>query len=110
MSALTVAQRECLSFIIAHDASHGCIPTYQEIGEGIGLKSKSGIHRLITALEERGFIRRLPAHARSIEILFDENGAPRSEATVRLLAIENAALRAQVAELAKRVTAEGEVR
>ncbi len=66
---LTRKQNELLRFI--HERSHdsGVPPSFDEMKIALDLKSKSGIHRLITALEERGFIRRLPNRARAIEIL-----------------------------------------
>ena len=49
--------------------SSGVSPSYEEMKHSLNLKSKSGIHRLITALEERGFIRRLPHKARALEVI-----------------------------------------
>lgn len=66
---LTKKQRELLLFINERLNSDGVSPSFDEMKEALGLKSKSGIHRLITGLEERGFIRRLPHRARAIEIL-----------------------------------------
>ncbi len=66
---LTPKQYELLKFIHQRVKERGIPPSYDEMKEALGLRSKSGIHRLITALEERGFIRRLPHRARAIEII-----------------------------------------
>jgi SOS-response transcriptional repressor LexA len=55
---LTAKQKQLLDFIIDYGTEHGHAPRYIEMMEGIGLKAKSGVTRLIHALEERGFIRR----------------------------------------------------
>ena len=65
---LTRKQHELLLFINRHLTENGVSPSFDEMKEALGLKSKSGIHRLITGLEERGFIRRLPHRARALEI------------------------------------------
>jgi repressor LexA len=66
---LTRKQFELLTFIHNRIKQTGVSPSFEEMKEALNLKSKSGIHRLITALEERGFIRRLPHRARALEIL-----------------------------------------
>ncbi len=66
---LTPKQKELLMFIYERVKESGVPPSFDEMKEALDLKSKSGIHRLITALEERGFIRRLPHRARALEIL-----------------------------------------
>jgi len=66
---LTRKQKELLMFIHERVKESGVPPSFDEMKEALDLKSKSGIHRLITALEERGFIRRLPHRARALEIL-----------------------------------------
>jgi repressor LexA len=66
---LTRKQKELLVLIRDRLASDGVSPSFDEMKEELGLKSKSGIHRLITGLEERGFIKRLPHRARALEIL-----------------------------------------
>ena len=66
---LTRKQLELLDFINVHLQRDGVPPSFDEMKAALDLKSKSGIHRLITALEERGFIRRLAHRARAIEIL-----------------------------------------
>jgi repressor LexA len=66
---LTRKQHELLLFLHAHLSDNGVSPSFDEMKEALGLKSKSGIHRLITGLEERGFIRRLAHRARAIEVV-----------------------------------------
>jgi len=66
---LTVKQHELLKFINGRLAEDGVSPSFDEMREALDLKSKSGVHRLISALEERGFIRRLPNRARALEVL-----------------------------------------
>ena len=66
---LTAKQRELLLFIDARLKEGGISPSFDEMREALDLKSKSGVHRLISALEERGFIRRLPNRARALEVV-----------------------------------------
>lgn len=66
---LTEKQRELLVFINTRLTATGVSPSFDEMKEALNLRSKSGIHRLITALEERGFLRRLPNRARALEVL-----------------------------------------
>ena len=66
---LTKKQHELLIFIHDRLKEKGVPPSFEEMKEAVALKSKSGIHRLITGLEERGFIRRLPNRARALEVL-----------------------------------------
>ena len=66
---LTRKQIELLRFIDTRLRNSGVPPSFDEMKEALDLKSKSGIHRLILALEERGFIRRLPNRARALEVL-----------------------------------------
>lgn len=66
---LTAKQHELLLFIQSHLAETGISPSFDEMRDAIGLKSKSGVHRLIGALEEREFLRRLPNRARALEVL-----------------------------------------
>lgn len=66
---LTAKQHELLRFIHERLQETGVPPSFDEMKEALDLKSKSGIHRLIIALEERGFIRRLPNRARAVEVL-----------------------------------------
>ncbi|MBN2760587.1 MAG: transcriptional repressor LexA [Rhodobacteraceae bacterium] len=66
---LTRKQIELLKLIHDRMEKEGVAPSFDEMKDALDLRSKSGIHRLITALEERGFIRRLPHRARAIEVL-----------------------------------------
>jgi repressor LexA len=66
---LTAKQRELLLFIDDRLKQDGVSPSFDEMREALDLKSKSGVHRLISALEERGFIRRLPNRARALEVV-----------------------------------------
>ena len=66
---LTRKQSELLEYLTTHLASHDVPPSFDEMRDALGLASKSGIHRLVSGLEERGYIRRLPNRARAIEIL-----------------------------------------
>jgi repressor LexA len=66
---LTAKQRELLLFIDNRLKDEGISPSFDEMREALDLKSKSGVHRLISALEERGFIRRLPNRARALEVV-----------------------------------------
>ena len=81
---LTRKQHELLLYINDYLERFGVSPSFDEMKDGLGLKSKSGIHRLITGLEERGFIYRLPHRARALEVKrlpgytvpeFDSNGS-----------------------------------
>lgn len=83
---LTRKQHELLRFIHDRLREDGVPPSFDEMKEALDLRSKSGIHRLIMALEERGFIRRLPNRARAIEVLklpeqAVPNGTPRGRFT-----------------------------
>jgi repressor LexA len=69
MHMLTRKQHELLLFINGRLAQTGVSPSFDEMKDALGLKSKSGIHRLISGLEERGFIRRLPHRARALEVV-----------------------------------------
>ena len=66
---LTKKQLELLTFLKNHLKKNDVPPSFDEMKDALNLKSKSGIHRLVSALEERGFIRRLPNRARAIEII-----------------------------------------
>ncbi|CAN5312532.1 transcriptional repressor LexA [soil metagenome] len=66
---MTSKQQELLSFIHRRLEEGGVSPSFEEMKDALDLRSKSGIHRLISALEERGFIRRLPNRARALEVL-----------------------------------------
>ena len=66
---LTAKQHELIRFIQQRLEDTGISPSFEEMKEALDLKSKSGVHRLISALEERGFIRRLPNRARALEVI-----------------------------------------
>ena len=66
---LTAKQHELIQFIQQRLEETGISPSFEEMKEALDLKSKSGVHRLISALEERGFIRRLPNRARALEVI-----------------------------------------
>jgi repressor LexA len=66
---LTRKQHELLAFINGRLAETGVSPSFEEMKEALSLRSKSGVHRLISALEERKFIRKLPNRARALEVL-----------------------------------------
>lgn len=80
---LTKKQHELLMFINERLGQSGVSPSFDEMKDALGLKSKSGIHRLITGLEERGFIRRLPHRARALEVLRIPDGISAPAATAR---------------------------
>lgn len=93
---LTRKQHELVCFINDRLEETGISPSFEEMKEALDLKSKSGVHRLISALEERNFIRRLPNRARALEVLrmperperkaarpASSNAAPASQANVR---------------------------
>lgn len=84
---LTRKQLDLLDFINRRMARDGVPPSFDEMKDALDLRSKSGIHRLITALEERGFIRRLPHRARALEIvkLPESLGGPASGFTPRVI-------------------------
>jgi len=81
---LTAKQHELIRFIQQRLEETGISPSFEEMKEALDLKSKSGVHRLISALEERGFIRRLPNRARALEVIKqpeDSTPAPRAAAS-----------------------------
>ena len=81
---LTAKQHELLMFIHGRLGRTGVSPSFDEMREALDLKSKSGVHRLISALEERKFIRRLPNRARALEIVkMPETIAPAMSAVTR---------------------------
>ena len=73
---LTGKQHQLLSYLIDYQAEKDITPSFDEMRAAIGLASKSGIHRLVSALEERGYIRKLPNRARAIEILRHPGSGP----------------------------------
>lgn len=80
---LTRKQHELLTFIQTRLEDSGISPSFEEMKEALDLKSKSGVHRLISALEERGFIRRLPNRARALEVIRDSDASSNSKAAQR---------------------------
>ena len=78
---LTRKQHELVCFINDRLAETGVSPSFEEMKEALDLKSKSGVHRLISALEERQFIRRLPNRARALEVLRMPERAEKKPAT-----------------------------
>ena len=66
---LTLKQSELLAYLSDHMQQHDVPPSFDEMRDALGLASKSGVHRLVSGLEERGYIRRLANRARAIEIL-----------------------------------------
>tara|TARA_B100000678_G_scaffold275065_1_gene266678 strand:- start:23 stop:700 length:678 start_codon:yes stop_codon:yes gene_type:complete len=81
---LTRKQHELICFIADRLNETGVSPSFEEMKEALDLKSKSGVHRLISALEERGFLRRLPNRARALEVLKmpERSGGARTSAAV----------------------------
>ena len=73
---LTKKQHELICFINDRLVDTGVSPSFEEMKEALDLKSKSGVHRLISALEERGFLRRLPNRARALEVIKMPEVAP----------------------------------
>ena len=69
MTFLTLKQAELLAFIKQYQEYRHCTPSFEEMKEGLGLKSKSGVQRLIEAMVERGYIRRLHNRARCMEVV-----------------------------------------
>lgn len=76
---LTAKQQQLLLFIDDRLKSGGVSPSFDEMKDALGLKSKSGVHRLISALEERGFIKRMANRARALEVLKLPEGAAGAE-------------------------------
>lgn len=87
---LTRKQHELIRYIQAKLEETGVSPSFEEMKEALDLKSKSGVHRLISALEERGFIRRLPNRARALEVLRQPEDVTKTPA--RAAANSNSAL------------------
>jgi len=88
---LTRKQHELLTFIQVRLEESGISPSFEEMKEALDLKSKSGVHRLISALEERGFIRRLPNRARALEVIREPDTAT-AKGAARAAANANAAI------------------
>lgn len=74
---LTPKQSELLRYLVScQDEGDAVSPTYSQMMVALGLKSKSGIHRIITALEERGYIERIPGRARALHVIAGPFGRP----------------------------------
>ena len=83
---LTEKQHQLLSYLIYYQAEKDITPSFDEMRAAIGLASKSGIHRLVSALEERGYIRKMPNRARAIEILrYPGNGPEAYKASTNVI-------------------------
>jgi repressor LexA len=91
---LTRKQHELIRFIQTRLEESGVSPSFEEMKEALDLKSKSGVHRLISALEERGFIRRLPNRARALEVLRQPEDVGTTRPSMRAAANSNTALTA----------------
>lgn len=89
---LTRKQHELIRFIQLRLEETGISPSFEEMKEALDLKSKSGVHRLISALEERGFIRRLPNRARALEVLRQPDDVEAKGPSTRAAANSNSAL------------------
>lgn len=88
---LTAKQHELIRFIQHRLEETGVSPSFEEMKEALDLKSKSGVHRLISALEERGFIRRLPNRARALEVIRQpEDAVPAARGAASLDAANDA--------------------
>lgn len=93
-SGLTPKQFELLAFIDAYKSDHGATPSYDEMKNGVGLRSKSGINRLVVSLEERGAIIRMKHRARCIDLtteaklFLEEKSAAHPEAQKRIAEME----------------------
>ena len=101
---LTRKQHELIRFIQDRLEATGISPSFEEMKEALDLKSKSGVHRLISALEERGFIRRLPNRARALEVLKQPEDVTTKAAT-RAAANSNSSLTPLVKPAAPRAPA-----
>lgn len=87
---LTKKQHELICFIADRLNETGVSPSFEEMKDALDLKSKSGVHRLISALEERGFLRRLPNRARALEVLkMPERAEPKKAAPAKDPAKDN---------------------
>ena len=102
---LTRKQHELIRFIQVRLEETGVSPSFEEMKEALDLKSKSGVHRLISALEERGFIRRLPNRARALDVVkMPERGdAPRAVTTSNVVSMPERAAPARAPEPANDV-------
>jgi repressor LexA len=88
---LTQKQHQLICFIQDRLEESGVSPSFEEMKEALNLKSKSGVHRLVSALEERGFIRRLPNRARALEVLKSPDGRETTPISGEVVNISDAA-------------------
>lgn len=72
MIPLTPRQRKCLAFIKRYEAAHGLAPTLEEMRVALGCRSRGSVHSVLTALERRGRIRRLPRFARALMVVRED--------------------------------------
>jgi repressor LexA len=100
---LTAKQHELIRFIQQRLEETGISPSFEEMKEALDLKSKSGVHRLISALEERGFLRRLPNRARALEVVRQPEDVTPSRASGNVVAMPSPAARAPATEPANDV-------
>lgn len=99
---LTAKQYELIRFIQQRLEATGISPSFEEMKEALDLKSKSGVHRLISALEERGFIRRLPNRARALEVVkLPEHSVTTAASTRKTAGAASAAIMAKAATQAR---------
>ena len=89
---LTRKQHELICFIEDRLAETGISPSFEEMKDALGLKSKSGVHRLISALEERGFLRRLPNRARALEVVRNPERGEKAPAPSNVIAMPSRAV------------------
>lgn len=106
MSGLTSRQVECLRFISSYSRDNGIAPSYEEIADALGVASKSESSRLVLALEERGWLRRLSHRARSLEVVRTIPGEEPTDLSLRLETLSDESF----ARVAKAVLAEGQRR
>jgi repressor LexA len=104
---LTAKQHELIRFIQERLEETGISPSFEEMKEALDLKSKSGVHRLISALEERGFLRRLPNRARALEVIREPGDTTPARAAA--LAGDNVVALGQPAQRAAQPTAANDV-
>lgn len=88
MISLTPKEAELYAYLRQRISATGVGPSFEEMREAMGLNSKSGVHRILTALELKGRIRRLPHRARAIEIIGDGQADPYSVRAVARTALE----------------------
>lgn len=98
MKGITGKQKETLDFIVFYMTKYGISPTYTELVVALGVKSKSRVHANVRSLRERGYIDYSPRRARSITVLFPEEGCPNWENVARALFLQNRILRTFVSE------------